>query len=371
MDSILIVEDEQSLRLALQRLLIDAGYHAIVASNVKEAIDYLKQESLQLVLSDINLPDGSGIELAQLLSSHYPEIGFVMMTAIDDPTVADVAIESGAYGYLTKPFGFNELLINIKNALRRRNLEIAHRKQHALLEQAVEERTRELQLRIEDLRVKDLELTQSREETIERLAKAAEFRDNETAEHVQRMSQYCGVLARRLGFSPERCESIRVASLLHDVGKIGIPDRILFKPGKLTDEEFAIIRSHCDIGYRILSDSKSQLLILGAEIALTHHERIDGKGYPRGLKGEDIPIEGRIAAIADVFDALSSKRVYKDAFSFEKSQTIMREGSGTQFDRELLDLFLDDLSDLEAIKQRYADGADPHLAQHAIPPEAR
>ncbi|HYO61441.1 MAG TPA: HD domain-containing phosphohydrolase [Actinomycetota bacterium] len=199
------------------------------------------------------------------------------------------------------------------------------------------------------------ELRLAQEDVVERLSIAAEFRDDETARHVQRMSRYTALLARRSGGSPDRAEQVRTASVMHDVGKIGIPDSILLKPGKLTPEERRIMEQHSEIGYRILSGSRSELLTLAAKIAWTHHERVDGNGYPRRIAGEDIPIEGRMAAIADVFDALTSNKVYKKASPVQQAVDIMREGRGTHFDADLLYLFLDSMDEVVRIKERYAD----------------
>jgi putative two-component system response regulator len=220
----------------------------------------------------------------------------------------------------------------------------------------VKDRTADLWDAIARLERAERDLRTSREETIERLAIAAEFRHDETAQHIQRMSRYCALLARNAGMDSERSETIRVASLMHDVGKIGIPDYILLKPGPLTPDERAIMQQHTDIGFRILAGSSSELLATAADIAWTHHERVDGSGYPRGLKGEAIPIEGRIAAIADVFDALSSDRAYKTAFSLVTAVEGMRKARGTHFDPELLDVFLNSIDEVLEIKEQYADG---------------
>jgi putative two-component system response regulator len=187
------------------------------------------------------------------------------------------------------------------------------------------------------------------------LGKAAEFRDNETAQHTIRMSHYCRLLAHQYGLSDSQCELIRLASPLHDIGKIGISDKILLKPGKLTPEEFAIIQQHPEIGYRILADAKSDSLRLGASIAYTHHEKFDGTGYPRKMQGASIPIEGRIAAICDVFDALTTNRVYKAAIEVDKAIEIIVEGRGKHFDPELLDIFLNNMDAVIQIRKECAD----------------
>jgi HD-GYP domain-containing protein (c-di-GMP phosphodiesterase class II) len=207
----------------------------------------------------------------------------------------------------------------------------------------------------ESLRQRTQELNFSRDETIHRLARAAEYRDNETAEHNQRMSHYCKLLAERYGMDAERCEKIRLASVMHDVGKIGISDMVLLKPGRLTVEEFTLIKTHTEIGYRILSGSRSPLLEIAAIIAFTHHEKYDGSGYPRQLAGEEIPIEGRIAAVADVFDALTSNRVYRDSWSVDQTLELIVREKGGHFDPQCVDLFLESMNDVLEIKKRHAD----------------
>jgi putative two-component system response regulator len=212
-----------------------------------------------------------------------------------------------------------------------------------------------LQQALEWLEVREKELRLSQEETIQRLAIAAEYRDSATAQHIQRMSHYCELLARKYGLSAERCDLIRTASPMHDIGKIGTPDQVLLKPGKFTQEEFDVISQHAEIGYRILSGSDAEVLKVAALIAWTHHERWDGNGYPRRLKGEEIPIEGRIVAIADAFDALTTQRVYKPAFSLEYAVELMTKHRGEHFDPELLDIFFASMDDIKRIHEQYAD----------------
>jgi putative two-component system response regulator len=212
------------------------------------------------------------------------------------------------------------------------------------------------------------EMRELQDETIRRLSLAAEFRDDDTPRHVERMSRYCSLIADRMGLEPERSELIRVASSMHDVGKIGIPDSILMKPGKLTEEEWTFMKRHCEIGHRLLSGTRSEVLNLAATIALTHHERVDGSGYPQGLAGDEIPLEGRITAIADVFDALTSNRVYSKAKPFSEAVEIMRAGRGSQFDATLLEAFLNSMGQILGIKERYADAA-PHEGEPSFDPD--
>ena len=345
MARILIVDDEPHFRTALGHLLKGSGHDCTYAGNAEEAKDSLKKSSFDLMLCDIKMPGESGLELAREVLQEREDIAVIMSTAVDDTDVAQTALELGAYGYLIKPAGRNEIRIAVSNALRRRELELKHRDYQCQLEGTVNQRTRELQL--------------SQEETIQRLAKAAEFRDNETAEHVQRMSHYCRLIVQRMGMTAEKCDQFRLASVMHDVGKIGISDLILLKPGELTDEEFDHIKLHAEIGHRILSGSNSPLLELGAAMAFSHHEKYDGTGYPRGLADEAIPIEGRIAAVADVFDALTSDRVYRRAWSVEKATDLLIRDKGIHFDSKIVDLFLESMDEVLEVMERHADGSGP------------
>jgi putative two-component system response regulator len=279
-----------------------------------------------------------------------------MVTGMDDRRFAQIAIELGTYGYILKPFKPNELIINVGNALRRRALEIENREHRERLEQTVLDRTAALRDTIARLETSDGELRRLREETIRRLSWAAEFRNQETGEHIVRMSLYCTLLARVAGLDADRAEMIRIASPMHDVGKIGVPDRILLKSGRLTEDERKVMQRHTEIGHRILAGSGVELLDLAALMALTHHERMDGTGYPRGLSGDEIPIEGRITAVADVFDALTSDRIYRQAFQPDEARATMLEGRGTQFDAALLDLFFDSFDDVLAIRRSAGTG---------------
>jgi len=355
LSSVLVVDDEEPIRKVLRRLLDRNGYDCMTAADAGEARKLLRDKPFAIVLTDMNMPGVSGLDLIMQITAEYPDIATVMITGLDDAKLADAALEMGAYGYIIKPFEPNEVLITVANALRRRSLEIENRNHRVRLEQMVKDRTSELWNAIAQLENAEKELRLSREETIQKLSIAAEFRDDETGRHIERMSRYCGLLAGTMDEDSERVEILRLASQMHDVGKIGIPDQILLKPGPLTPDERVVIERHCDIGYRILVGSKSNLLNVASTVALAHHEKFDGSGYPRGLVGEEIPIEGRIAAIADVFDALTSDRVYKRAMPLGKALDVLREGRGTHFDPDLLDLFLSSFDSVVAIKAQYAD----------------
>ena len=347
--TVLVVDDEAPVLRSLSRILTRQGYECAVAASADEARALLNERAFDLVLSDVNMPGQSGIELLEEISITFENIATVMVTGVDDRTLAERALQMGAYGYVIKPFESNEILIAVSNALRRRALEIENRKHREKLEQMVHERTAELWDAVRQLERTELLVRQSREETVQRLSIAAEFRDIETHHHVQRMSRYCELLASLLGKDQAYGELIRIASAMHDVGKIGVPDSILLKPGPLTQDEFITMKEHTVLGMRILDGSDSEMLKFATSIAATHHEWWDGTGYPEGLAGEDIPLEGRIAAIADVFDALTSNRVYRKAFHLGETVEMMEAQKGTHFDPELLDLFFGAMDEIVKI----------------------
>jgi putative two-component system response regulator len=350
---IIIVDPQESTRTLHGQILKRFGCWCAMAADAKEATARIEDHEFELALVDLELPGVSGLEMVRFLRSEQPSIAPVMIASVDDPLIADAALEVGAYGYLTKPVRPNELLINVSNALRRRTLELENRTQRERLEQLVSEKATSLDMTVQQLRQAEAALLTAHEETIVRLARAAEFRDDEGAMHIQRMSRYCELLAKGIGSDANRCELIRLASVLHDVGKIAIPDDILLKQGPLTPYEFEVLKRHTEFGHRILTGSKAELLQLADTIAWTHHERYDGSGYPCGVAGDDIPVEGRIAAIADVFDAITRKRVYKSAMPLDEAITVMRNGRAKHFDPALLDLFLGSMREVEQISQRY------------------
>jgi putative two-component system response regulator len=335
-DRVLVVDDEKLVRRMIERMVTAVGgLECDTAADAAEARLLLGARDFALVICDLNMPGESGVELTRWITQNHPDVAVVMATGVDDPAVAAAAIEFGAYGYMIKPFKRHEVAINVANALRRRRLEIENREHRTMLEQRVEERTHELR--------------ESREEMIRRLSLAIEFRSRETGEHVERIGEGAGLLARKLGLQRPLSELIRVAAPLHDVGKIGIPDEILLKPGPLTDVERARMQDHADFGHRLMSGSGNDLLETAATIALTHHERWDGSGYPRGLGGDEIPIEGRVTAVIDVFDALTHDRVYRPAMSLERSLEIVREGRGGHFDPIVVDAFFANLDSVLAL----------------------
>jgi putative two-component system response regulator len=330
---ILIVDDDGQIRELVRRLLERAGYRCSMAENGAQAQELLAAGSFELMVCDLQMPGESGLDVITHTRATYPDTAAIMVTGVDDEGLADYALALGAYGYIVKPFSSTDLSIQVLNALRRRQLEIAQRHERERLEQMVDERTRELSRAVENLK-------RSEEETVQRLAAAVEARDHETAEHIERVGDYSALVASRLGLSPDHCELLRRSSTLHDVGKIGVADEILLKPGPLTPAERVQMQRHAKIGHDILSGSELDLLELAATIAWTHHERVDGTGYPRGLAGSEIPLEGRIVAVVDVYDALTSDRPYRPALPHENAVALMCVGKGTQFDAIVLDAFL-------------------------------
>jgi cyclic di-GMP phosphodiesterase len=344
-EAVLVVDDDAAIRRLIARILERADLECTEAPDAAIALRLAVEREFSLVTCDINMPGGSGLELVRRLRERHRDVAVLMVSGMDDLEIASEAAGLGAFGYIIKPFATNELLIAAENALRRRDLEIENRLHKEELESLVAFRTSELSSAIEQLSRTEMALRESQEEAIQRLAHAAEYRDPTTGAHINRMSRTCELLAEKVGQGRERSELIRIASPMHDIGKIGVPDEILRKSGKLTSEEMDEMRKHPTIGGEILAGSDSELLRLGASIALSHHERWDGSGYPNGLTGQDIPIEGRIVAIADVFDALTSERPYKPAFAVDHAVAVMTEERAVHFDPELLDAFLELIDD--------------------------
>ncbi|HZO97894.1 MAG TPA: HD domain-containing phosphohydrolase [Gaiellaceae bacterium] len=323
---VLVVDDEPVARRLAVRVLERHGYACAEAADAAEALAAVEAAPPDVMVSDVNMPGESGLELVRRVSAGHPHVATVMVTMRDDPEVADEALEGGAYGYVIKPFEPNELVIAVAGALRRRALAEENRMHRERLAELVERRTRELE--------------SSRAEAVERLARAVDSRDPETGSHLERMSVLVARLARALGWSDEHAETLRLASLLHDVGKVGVADDLLLKQAPLEPAERSRIEAHAAIGHAILAGGESELMQLADLIAWTHHERFDGSGYPRGLAGEEIPIAGRIAAVADVFDALTSDRPYRPALSTVEALRSIRADRGRGFDPAVVDALL-------------------------------
>lgn len=355
---VLVVDDEADFRHSTARTLARHGYECVEAAAADQARLALDADGdIRLVLCDISMPDGSGLDLLTALTADFPHLAVVMTTGVDDPMVADVAFGLGAFGYVVKPFEANELLISMAGALRRMDLESSERRHAWALERTIS-RTKALGALVETMEDGVDASLHNDKEVMERLSRAVSLRDEETGRHIERMSRYAVVLANAVGFTGCSSDTLRLATAMHDVGKIGIPDGILLKPGKLSSDDRATMQRHAQIGHQLLADSSSGLLRAAADVAFTHHEWWDGGGYPRGLHGEEIPEEARIAAVADVFDALTSNRVYRPGLSFEEAIATMSDLRGRQFEPRLLDAFFAAMDEIRAIREVYPDEED-------------
>jgi putative two-component system response regulator len=337
---VLVVDDEHAARAVAGRIL-QSHYDVHFGGDATEARAKLMGGHIDLMLCDIHLPGESGMELVQsVLSREEDDLGVVMVTGEDSPRLADWAFELGAYGYLVKPYRRGDLLITVSNALRRRQLEQQSRAYQRELEQDVIVKSLETEHVRGLLRRSEESLERSRVETVHKLSLAVEMRDQVTGHHLSRMGAYCEEIARRMHLSEEVCDVVSLAAQMHDIGKVAIPDRILLKRGPLTEKERSQVETHAEIGKQILQGSESPILKLAEAIAWTHHEKVDGSGYPRGLAGEEIPMPGRIAAVADVYDALTRERPYRQAMPLAEATALMADGRGSHFDPEVLDVFM-------------------------------
>ncbi len=334
--TILLVDDTKTNIDVLIQALGDE-YKLAVALEGKKAIEIAKNNAVDLILLDIMMPVLDGFDVCRILKKDpvTRDIPVIFITAMDAAKEKTKGFKIGAVDYITKPFDGVEVKARVKTHLHLKLSREALKNQNKVLEEKVRERTQEL--------------ADTQIEILQRLGLAAEQRDNETGQHIKRMSEYCRLLGKAVGFSPEEYNRLALASTMHDVGKIGISDTILLKPGKLTEQEYAIMKTHAAIGAKILSNSNSKLLEVAEIISLTHHEKWDGTGYPRGLKGEEIPIVGRIACICDVFDALISERPYKKAWPMKKTMDHIKTCSGTFFDPDLVERFFSLETELKEI----------------------
>lgn len=326
--NVLIVDDQPSARTMLRHVVeaIGPGVRAADFGSPVEALRWSEGNVTDLVLLDFRMPEMDGLEFARRFrrSLSRRDVPIVLISVVGDEPVRQAALEAGVIDFLVKPVRPRELRTRCKNLLQMRQQG-----------ESVKERARSLESRVlEGLH----EVEQRERETLYRLAKAIEYRDLGTGIHLLRMSHYAEVIAEALGMPDEETRILTSAAPLHDIGKIGIPDAVLLKRGSLTDEEFAVMRRHPLIGYEILRDSRSRFVQMGALIALRHHERWDGSGYPDGLKGDTIPLPARIVAVADVFDALTSVRPYKPAWSPEEALSYLKSHSGTLFDPACVDV---------------------------------
>ena len=321
---ILIVDDEQTVRDVLNRALVEAGYECVVASMVDEALLALQQEQFNLVLSDILMPEKTGIDLLEAVTGNYPDIAVMMVTAVSDTETAVNTLKMGAYDYLTKPFNLEEVCISVRRVLDKQSLEIANREYRDHLEQKVKSQTEKL---------RDTFMG-----AIMALADALEAKDAYTHGHSERVTIIAVMISEAIGMTEEEIEKVRLAGTVHDIGKIGVPERVLNKPGRLTDEEFAQVKIHSVLGEEILRNLVRDPEVLS--YVRHHHERFGGGGYPDGLSALAIPIGARLLAVADAFDAMISDRPYRDSLPQEKACQQLISNSGSQFDPDIVDAFM-------------------------------
>lgn len=344
----LVVDDESGIRRLVNRMLSRVGYTCVEAGSVDEALERLSGREFDLITCDIRMPGKTGLELLPSTSTHCPLTPVIMLTGTGEVDIAISALTKGAWGFLHKPIETDLLLAEINRVQERRMLLLERTQYTQKLETKVREQTAAIRT--------------AHEETIERLAMASTLRDEETGTHALRTGLFCEVMARGLGWADDEVDLIRLSAPMHDVGKIGIPDAVLQKPGRLTAEEFDIIKTHTVIGARMLRGSRSPMLKLASGIALSHHERWDGNGYPFGWAGDKIPVSARMLSIVDVYDALSHDRVYRRALPEGEVFQMLEDGKGTQFDPGLLELFFMLLPEIGRVAQENPDECDETLS---------
>jgi putative two-component system response regulator len=327
-DRVLVVDDDPTTTALLARMLEQWGYTDVILSNrSRDAVDLCRRSQPDLVLLDLHMPAPDGLALLGVLppETRGVPLPILVLTADESPDARRRALRAGAQDFITKPFDPDEVRIRVRNLLQTRALAASLRRHRDELEQRVAQRTEELE--------------RARLETLERLALAAEFRDDDTGEHTRRVARTATALARRLRMPDGDIERIGLAAPLHDVGKIAVADNILLKPGKLTRAEYQEVQRHVVVGGELLGGSSSPVLQQAAEIALHHHERWDGRGYPAGLRGHETPLPARLVAVADVYDALTHRRPYKEAWPVDQAVEEIRVQAGGHFDPEVVEAF--------------------------------
>ncbi|HET9401021.1 MAG TPA: HD domain-containing phosphohydrolase [Candidatus Acidoferrales bacterium] len=328
---VLVVDDEEAIRDVVCTLLEAQGYNCVPAGNGKLALTQLQANSLDLVLSDMVMPEMDGLKLLEWVRAHDKDLPVIMVTAMHDLSTALEAIRRGAYDYILKPFEKDQLFLSVRRALEHRQLVLENRNYQRNLEKLVEERTAQLRGALQ-------QLERSYDDTLEALGGALDLKDAETEGHCKRVTAYTLAIAKSLNVDPALLPQFARGAFLHDIGKMAIPDGILRKPGPLTPDEQTVMRKHCEIGHEMLS--RIPFLRDVAEIVLAHQEFFDGTGYPRGLSGENIPLGARIFAVADTLDAMTSDRPYRSALPFETARAEIRRCAGTQFDPKVVEVFL-------------------------------
>lgn len=331
LEKIMVVDDEEAIREVVSTLLESQGFTCAVCPNGRVAAETFRNDTFDLVLSDIVMPEMDGLKLLAEIRSQDPDVPVIMVTAMHDISIALEAIRAGAYDYILKPFEKDQLQLSVRRALEHRRLVLENRTYQSDLEHLVAERTQQLSIALQDLE-------QSYDYTLEALGGALDAKDAETEGHCQRVTAFTITIARAMGVDRALLRHIARGAFLHDIGKMGVPDSILRKPGPLTPDERAVMRKHCEIGYAVLQ--RIPFLKEAAEIVLSHQECYDGSGYPRGLKGEQIPLGARIFAVADTLDAMISDRPYRKALPISAAREEIQKYSGRQFDPRVVQVFL-------------------------------
>jgi len=351
----LIVDDEEKNLKLIGVIMKNNGYEFATAKNGAEALATVSAFRPDIIFLDVMMPEMDGFEVCRRIKEDpcTQNIPVVMITALDGKDSKIKGLEAGASDFLAKPVDSTELMVRTKNLLRVKEFEDFLKHHNELLEAEVAKRTGQLKFALQELSRSQNELKEGYLDTIFRLTIVAEHKDEETASHIRRVGHYCAHIAKELGWDKDQLETLQYAAPMHDIGKIGIPTDILLKPTKFTPEEYALMKTHTTIGARILQGSRSGLLQMAERIAVTHHERWDGTGYPRGLKGEEIPMEGRIMNLADLYDSLRSRRPYKPAYDYVKAFRIIVDGNERtrpqHFDPRLIEIFKDTHKKFEEI----------------------
>ena len=356
---ILVVDDDKKSRRAIKEMVESLGHEPVIARSGVEALEKIGQE-IDLVLLDILMPGPNGYNVARRIrmKPETNDMPIIMITGLGNFSAQLHAAQSGADAFITKPVDIRTLRARTRSLLRITEATDAlkqHEAEYVELGRAIENKNADLRRRLEEMSEAHRKSRTAHLETIQCLAVAAEFKDKGSGSHVKRMSRYSSLLARKLTLPPGEVLLLRHASAMHDVGKIRTPDSVLLKPGKLNYQEWNVMKQHTVVGGTILSGSSSDVLQAGEVIALSHHEKWDSSGYPKGLAGEEIPLWGRICAVADVFDALTSNRPYKKPFSNEKAFRILHEGKDKHFDPNIVELFLESTDEVVAIQEKYSD----------------